>query len=171
MYSLFLVSTSGQKKSQNDLLSLLPSSFAFLLPFFPFNIAGKLLICISAWDVSLKFQGIVKVSWRKHGWDLEQDFHWNFLTGQLYIAQLSRWCLGFFKLRAWRSYYCTCRCNYSFELKNVLPFFDLNLYGFMDDVSNSNMLWLTQERKKLLSKYILFVIPSPAIHQQYRVIW
>ena len=32
----------------------------------------------------------------------------------------------------------------------------------MDDVSNSNMLWLTQERKKLLSKYILFVIPSPA---------
>ena len=86
MYLLFLVSTSGQKKSQNDLLSLLPSSFAFLLPFFPFNIAGKLLICISAWDVSLKFQGIVKVSWRKHGSDLEQDFHWNFLTGQLYIA-------------------------------------------------------------------------------------
>ena len=86
MYSLFLVSTSGQKKSQNDLLSLLPSSFAFLLQFFPFNTAGKLLICISAWDVSLKFQGIVKVSWRKHGWDLEQDFHWNFLTGQLYIA-------------------------------------------------------------------------------------
>ena len=37
MYSLFLVSTSGQKKSQNDLLSLLPSSFAFLLPFFPFK--------------------------------------------------------------------------------------------------------------------------------------
>ena len=86
MYSLFLVSTSGQKKSQNDLLSLLPSSFAFLLQFFPFNIAGKLLICISAWDVSLKFQGIVGVSWRKHGWDLEQDFHWNFLTGHLYIA-------------------------------------------------------------------------------------
>lgn len=28
----------------------------------------------------------------------------------------------------------------SFELKNVLLFFDLNLYGFMDDVSNSNML-------------------------------
>ena len=41
-------------------------------------------------------------------------------------------------------------------------FLTLNLYGFMDDVSNSNMLWLTQERKKLLSKYILFVIPSPA---------
>lgn len=85
MYSLFLVSTSGQKKSQKDLLSLLPSSFAFLLQFLPFNIAGKLLICISAWDVSLKFQGIVGVSWRKHGWDLEQDFHSNFLTGHLYI--------------------------------------------------------------------------------------
>lgn len=28
----------------------------------------------------------------------------------------------------------------SFELKNVLLFFDVNLYGFMDDVSNSNML-------------------------------
>lgn len=63
-----------------------PLYFCLSSPFFSFQYWGHLLICISAWDVSLKFQGIVKVSWRKYAWEVEQEFHWNFLTGQLYIA-------------------------------------------------------------------------------------
>lgn len=89
--SFFLVTTFSQNNAKTFCFLSYTHFFCLSSPVFFLLILLDIYswICVSPWDVSLKFQGIVKVSWRKlagQEWEGKQDLHWNFLTGQLYIA-------------------------------------------------------------------------------------